>query len=85
MSRLMFAKAMRHPFARAGIPMILFVGLGSYGLSFFVQGRNEIDKTAKGKRSLTQRQYDIEEDYNKTIKNLKSAGDYELVPIKRPD
>jgi hypothetical protein len=77
------ARALRHPFTRAGIPMILFVGLGSYGLSYFVQGRHEIERVSRGKRTLTQRQYDIEEDYKKTMSTLMSQ-DYELVPIERP-
>ena len=75
---------LRHPFVRAGLPMILFVSLGSYGLSFFVQGRHDVDRTAKSKRSLTQRQYDLEEDYAKTMSKL-VQNDYELVPIKRPE
>ena len=80
---LLSRRALRHPFVRAGLPMILFVGLGSYGLSFFVQGRHDIDRTTRGKRSLTQREYDFEQDYKKTMDKLLVA-DYDLVPIKRP-
>jgi len=78
------ARMMRSPFARAGVPMILFVVAGSVGLSYFVEGKHDIDKTTKGKRSLTLREYDLEEDYKKTMHKL-VKNDYALVPIKRPE
>jgi hypothetical protein len=74
-------RALGHPFARAGVPMILFVTLGSYALSFFVQGQHDMQKVSKSKKSLTQRQYDIEEDHKKTLAKLVSSADYELVCV----
>lgn len=65
--------------------MIMFISIGSYGLSFLVQGKKELEDLAKGRRSLTTREYDLEEDYKKTMKKLNPDAGYEIKRIPRPD
>ena len=68
-----------------GLPVILLVVAGSYGLSQFVQGKIELGTMKQGKKVLTQREYDLEEDYKKTMAKLNpEKRDYNIVPIPRP-
>ena len=71
----------RHPFFRAGLPLLLFTVLSFAGLQKFVQGKKELEDLSRGRRSLTTREYDLEEDYKKTMKKLNP--DYDLKPIPR--
>lgn len=69
-----------------GLPVVLFVIFGSYGLSKFVQGKIEIGSMKQGKRILSQREYDLEEDYKKTMAKLNpDKRDFDIVPIPRPN
>jgi Cytochrome c oxidase assembly protein COX16 len=73
----------KNPFLRGGLPMILFTMLGFVGLTKFVQGKHELEDLSRNRRSLTTREYDLEEDYKRTMKKLNP--DYELKPIPRKD
>lgn len=75
-------KALRHPFVRAGMPFLLFMGGGFWALQRFVEGKRELEDLSRGKRTLTTRQYDLEEDWKKTMKKLNT--DFQLVEIPRP-
>lgn len=68
-----------------GLPVVLLVVAGSYGLSQFVQGKIELGTMKQGKKVLTQREYDLEEDYKKTMAKLNpEKREYDIVPIPRP-
>ena len=81
--RINWRKVKQSPFVRAGLPMMLFVVLSFAGLQRFVQGKQELEDLSRGRRSLTTREYDLEEDYKKTMKKLNP--EYDLKPIPRPD
>lgn len=77
-------------FVRYGFPTILFVVLSSFGLSFFIQGRNE--RTDRGlhlpenplyKQKGKQSQLDLEEEYKRMEKQI-NWDDYVNVRIQRP-
>lgn len=72
----------KNPFFRVGVPMVVFLTSSTYGLSIFLAGKHKIEDRKADRRSMTTRQYDIEQDYEKTMKKLNP--DYELIPIKRP-
>jgi len=82
-----FTKFKRHPFVRVGIPFLAFTVLGFLGLQKFVEGKHELEDLSRGRRTLTTREYDLEEDYKKTMKKLQGpeGGSYELKPIPRRD
>ena len=51
----------------------------------FLAGKQEIGDARKNRRSLTQREYDMEEDYKKTMKKLglEKGMEYDIVRIPR--
>jgi hypothetical protein len=67
-------------FFKAGVPLVAFVCVGSWALSTFVQGHYE-KKDLKTK-SLSQRQYSLEEEHKKMLKKL-DIDDYEMVPAPK--
>mmetsp|Transcript_5034 Transcript_5034/g.6122 ORF Transcript_5034/g.6122 Transcript_5034/m.6122 type:complete len:87 (-) Transcript_5034:812-1072(-) len=54
---------LKNPFVRSGLPVVFFCVAGSVGLGQLVQGKKDIEDLKKGKRSLTTREFDLEEDY----------------------
>mmetsp|Transcript_19681 Transcript_19681/g.25442 ORF Transcript_19681/g.25442 Transcript_19681/m.25442 type:complete len:129 (-) Transcript_19681:106-492(-) len=76
-------KRKSNPFLRAGVPLICLVTGGSYLLSTFVQGKVEA-KDAKQK-SLTNRQFDLEEEYKTAMKELNVEESYIPKRIPRPE
>jgi len=76
--------ARSNPFLRQGLPMILLVVAGSVGLSTLMAGKQEIGDARKQRRNLTQREYDMEEDYKKTLAKLNLEQGYDVVRIPRP-
>jgi len=62
--------------------LVLVVG-GSLGLSLLMDGKNEIGDARVQRRSLTQREYDMEEDYKNTMKKLELDKGYKIVRIDR--
>jgi hypothetical protein len=79
-------KFKRHPFVRAGLPFLTFTVLGFLGLQKFVQGKHQLEDLSRGRKTLTTREYDLEEDYRKTLNKLKATGGgYDNKPIPRRD
>eukprot|EP00510_Aplanochytrium_minuta_P007245 CAMPEP_0184031978 /NCGR_PEP_ID=MMETSP0955-20130417/2667_1 /TAXON_ID=627963 /ORGANISM="Aplanochytrium sp, Strain PBS07" /LENGTH=86 /DNA_ID=CAMNT_0026317885 /DNA_START=121 /DNA_END=381 /DNA_ORIENTATION=- len=74
---------LKNPFVRSGLPVVFFCVAGSVGLGQLVQGKKDIEDLKKGKRSLTTREFDLEEDYKRTLQKL-NIDDYELVRIPPP-
>jgi hypothetical protein len=62
---------------------MLFVVMSFFGLQKFVEGKHQLEDLSRGRRSLTTREYDMEEDYKKTMKKLNP--EYDLKPIPRRD
>jgi hypothetical protein len=83
MTNLTWTRIRRSPFFRAGLPLMLFTVLSFAGLQKFVQGKQELEDLSRGRRTLTTREYNLEEDYKKTMKKL--DPEYELKPIPRRD
>mmetsp|Transcript_19583 Transcript_19583/g.32208 ORF Transcript_19583/g.32208 Transcript_19583/m.32208 type:complete len:80 (+) Transcript_19583:193-432(+) len=73
------------PFVRSGLPLVLMVVCGAYGLSFMIEGKQDIDVARSNKRTLTPREYDLEEDYRKTMRKLDLTKGYDIVRIPRED
>ena len=76
-------------FLTVGLPLIAFVLVGVSGLDTFVKGQNaERDRRV---RRLGQKQFDIQEEYEKTLKKMRGFGgkgegriaEYEPVAIPR--
>lgn len=65
----------------SGIPMVLLILGGSYCLSVFMDTHYEVKD--KQNRSMSARQYDLEEEYKKMQEQL-SIEDYKLSRIPRP-
>jgi Cytochrome c oxidase assembly protein COX16 len=78
-----FRRLTRSPFVRAGLPMMIFIVVSFAGLQKFVQGKKELEDLSRGRRTLTTREYDLEEDYKKTMKKLNP--EYELKHIPKRD
>eukprot|EP00511_Aplanochytrium_stocchinoi_P007552 CAMPEP_0204845694 /NCGR_PEP_ID=MMETSP1347-20130617/1379_1 /ASSEMBLY_ACC=CAM_ASM_000690 /TAXON_ID=215587 /ORGANISM="Aplanochytrium stocchinoi, Strain GSBS06" /LENGTH=86 /DNA_ID=CAMNT_0051985891 /DNA_START=15 /DNA_END=275 /DNA_ORIENTATION=- len=74
----------RNPFMRSGLPVLIFCVAGSFGLGQLVQGKKDIEDLKSGKRSLTTREFDLEEDYKRTLNKL-NVDEYEVIRIKRPE
>lgn len=72
---------MNSPFVR-GLPVVAFVVGGAYGLSFYVESKQDAEARSMGLKSSTKRDFDLEEDYKKTMKAF--DADVQLVQIKRP-
>lgn len=79
-------QAKNNPFVR-GLPFIIFVTMGFYGLTTFIEGKKELEEMQRGKRTLTQRQYDIEEEYKSILKKITNDprnAEVPMIPIQRP-
>ena len=81
-ARRKLVRATRHPFVRVGMPMLLLMTASLAGMTQFVQGKKELEAAARGKRSLTQREFDLEEEHRRVLDKL--ANEYKIVPIPRP-
>ena len=66
---------------RAGVPLVIFVSAGSWGLSKFVQGR--VDAKDLRVKTLTERQFSLEQEHDAIMRKLKT-DDYEVTRIPRP-
>lgn len=76
-------RALRNPFFRVGLPMLVLATASFAGLVRFVEGKKELESAAVGKRTLTQRAFDLEEEHKRIMAKF-GAHDYGLVPIQRP-
>jgi len=50
-----------------------------------IEGKQDIDVARSNKRTLTPREYDLEEDYRKTMRKLDLTKGYDIVRIPRED
>jgi cytochrome c oxidase assembly protein subunit 16 len=76
------AKARKNLFLKAGVPLILLVISGSLLLSNFLE--TQVEMRDKNKKSTTQKQFDLEEEHRKLMKNL-DIDNFTLSRIPRPE
>lgn len=76
------AKAKKNLFLKAGAPLILLVLSGSLLLSNFLE--TQVEMRDKNKKSTTQKQFDLEEEHRKLMKNL-DIDNFTLSRIPRPE
>jgi hypothetical protein len=76
-----FRRKKSNPFMVAGIPMLLFLGGGLFGLSHFMGTHMELKDKKVSSQSV--RQYSIEEEREKMIAKL-DIENYTLSRIPRP-
>ena len=76
-------KLQRNPFFKAGLPLLLFMSFSFYALQKFIEGKKQLEDLSRGKKTMTTREYDLEEDWKKTMKKLNP--EYEIKKIPRPD
>jgi len=75
-------RALRHPFVRVGVPMLALMTASLAGMTQFVSGKKELEAAARGRRTLTQRAFDLEEERERILDKL--TNEYKIVPIPRP-
>ena len=69
-------------FLSKGLPLVLFMVGGSYGLSTFVQGR--VDAKDLRYKSQSKRQYTLEQEHERAMEKLGNLDDYKMVPVPKP-
>lgn len=77
-----FRKKKKNVFLTAGVPLLLLMISGSLLISFFLESQVEIQ--GKTKRSTSTRQFNLEEEHKKLLKNL-DIENYSLSRIPRPE
>ncbi len=73
-------KVKRNP-AIAGVPFLLLVVGSTLGIATFQGGK--YDRWDRVIKSQTEAEYNIEEEYQKTMRKM-DISDYEPIPIQRP-
>ena len=68
---------------KAGLPMLILLGGGSYVLSGFVQGR--VDQKDMQVVSKSVREFNIDQEYEETMKKLDVDNSYHIKKIDRPE
>lgn len=77
-----YRKKKKNVFLTAGVPLLLLMISGSLLISFFLESQVEIQ--GKTKRSTSTRQFNLEEEHKKLLKNL-DIENYSLSRIPRPE
>ena len=71
------------PFFRVGVPMLTLSVASLYGMTEFVRGKKQLESVKAGKRTLTPREFDLEEEHRRVMDKL-GAHEYDNVRIARP-
>ncbi|CAM9397687.1 unnamed protein product [Phaeothamnion confervicola] len=71
-------------FLKAGLPLVAFLVGGSLMLSTFVGGGVEARDRQRQARSVSARQFDIEEEHKKIMAQM-DLGDLKIVRVPRPN